>query len=136
MVALITAVNFKKHDVIIEWIKECSIDDKRSSYDIPFYKMYPSKHNAIARDGKLAIEPIESDRGVKHCKSGLEFFLYDDQNVLVFGHPMAHLWLKSHKIWESHGSAIYSLRSTGLLSYIPILPDFAMKTISKLGEKG
>ena len=57
MVVLITAVNFKNMTEEIEWIKENTVIDKISNYDIPSYETYPTAHNAITRNGKLVMCP-------------------------------------------------------------------------------
>ena len=71
-----------------------------SKYDVPFYEMCPTAHNAIARDDKLALVGIKSDRDVEHFESGLEFFSDVDQKDLVFVHPNGPFITKNHtSLW-------------------------------------
>ena len=99
--------------------------------------MSPNKHNTIAREEKLVMESMKSDGVVKHCKSGLELFPCVNQKVLVFGHPMAHLLLKSHKTvgisWECN--SLNQFVNGIVVIYTHMTRFCPMKMISKFRGK-
>lgn len=84
------------------------------------------------------IENIASDRGMKWCESGLKFFAYVDQNVLVFCHPkgllMAKITLDVGNMWKYN--SLTQIMSRIIVVYTHVTRFCYMKMMSKCRRKG